>query len=67
MLTTANWTPMQKVKLDPFEQTVGADQKTALSMGGSFAYPSTAYIHNRNMLRIGQVIVLWRTVTQVGR
>ena len=67
MLTTANWTPMQKVKLDPFERTVGADQKTALSMGGSFASPSTAYIHHRTILRIGQGIVLCRTGAQVNR
>ena len=67
MLTTANWTQMQNVKLDPFEQTVGTDQKTALSMGGLCAYPSTAYIHNRTILRIGQGIVLCRTGAQVNR
>ena len=67
MLTTTNWTQMQNVKLDPFEQTVGADQKTALSMGGSFAYPSTAYIHKGTILRIGQGIVLCRTGTQINR
>ena len=65
MLTTDKWTQIQNVKLDPFEQTAGTDQKTALSMGGSLSSPSTAYIHNRTILRIGQGIVLCRTGTQV--
>ena len=67
MLTTDNWTQIQNVKLDPFEQIVGTDQKTALSIEGSLASPSTAYIHNRYILRIGQGSVLCRTGTHVNR
>jgi hypothetical protein len=67
VLTTDKWTQIQNVKLYPFEQTAGTDQKTALSMGGSYASPSTAYIHHRTILRIGDGIVLCRTGAQVNR
>jgi arylsulfatase len=52
------WTQVQNIKRDPFEQAVGEDQKTALSMGGAIAAPMTAYQYDWNMLPIGQMIAL---------
>jgi arylsulfatase len=52
--TPYHWTLVQNIKRDPFEQAVGPDQKTALSIGGALASPSTAYLYDWNMLPIGQ-------------
>ena len=51
-----NFTLVQNIKRDPFEQNVGVDQKSVMSMGGSLAGPVTAYIYNWNMLPIGQLL-----------
>jgi arylsulfatase len=53
-LVPYHFTLVQNIKRDPFEQAVGANQKTALSVGGALASPSTAYIYDWNMLPIGQ-------------
>src|SRR6516225_902198 len=53
-----HWTLVQNIKRDPFEQAVGTNQKTALSIGGALASPSTAYIYDWNMLPIGQQLWL---------
>jgi len=45
---------VQNIKRDPFEQAVGIDQKTALSIGGALGAPSTAFLYDWNMLPIGQ-------------
>ncbi len=57
-LTTFNFTLVQNIKRDPFEQSVGVQQKSALSLGGSLAAPMTAFIYDWNMLPIGQGIAL---------
>jgi arylsulfatase len=49
-----HFTLVQNIKRDPFEQAVGPDQKTVLSVGGALASPSTAYLYDWNMLPIGQ-------------
>jgi arylsulfatase len=49
---------VQNIKRDPFEQAVGLNQKTAMSIGGALAAPSTAYIYDWNMLPIGQQLWL---------
>ena len=41
---------------DPFEQNVGMDQKGLMSLGGSLAAPSTAYLYDWNLLPIGQML-----------
>ena len=51
-----NFTLVQNIKRDPFEQNVGVAQKSVMSMGGSLAGPVTAYIYNWNMLPIGQLL-----------
>jgi arylsulfatase len=48
------WAQVQNIRRDPFEQAVGEDQKSVLSIGGTLASPSTAYIYNWNMLPVGQ-------------
>jgi arylsulfatase len=53
-----HWTQVQNILRDPFEQAVGADQKSVLSVGGSLAAPSTAYIYDWNLLPIGQLLWL---------
>jgi len=51
-----HFTLVQNIKRDPFEQAVGPNQKTALSLGGSLAGPVTGYIYDWNMLPIGQLL-----------
>jgi len=53
-----HWTLVQNIMRDPFEQAVGTAQKTALSIGGALAAPSTAYQYDWNMLPIGQQLWL---------
>ncbi len=57
-LDTYSWTLINNIKRDPFEQAVGAWQKTAASMQGALAGPLTAYAYDWNILPIGQMIAL---------
>jgi arylsulfatase len=49
---------VQNIKRDPFEQAVGIDQKTAMSLGGALGGPLTAFQYDWNMLPIGQQLWL---------
>ena len=49
---------MQNIKRDPFEQAVGEEQKSVLSVGGALASPRTAFLYNWNMLPVGQQLWL---------
>jgi arylsulfatase A-like enzyme len=53
-----NFTLVQNIKRDPFEQAVGQDQKTAVGLGGALGGPVTAYVYDWNMLPIGQQLWL---------
>jgi len=53
-----HFTLVQNIKRDPFEQAVGIDQKTAMSIGGVLGSPSTAFIYDWNLLPIGQQLWL---------
>jgi arylsulfatase A-like enzyme len=53
-LIELHWTAVQNIKRDPFEQAVGQSQKSAQSIGGALAAPSTAYTYDWNLLPIGQ-------------
>jgi len=55
---TFGWAQVQNIRRDVFEQAVGEDQKSVLSIGGAIASPSTAYLYNWNMLPIGQQLWL---------
>jgi arylsulfatase A-like enzyme len=51
-----HFTLVQNIKRDPFEQAVGIDQKTAMSLGGALSGPVTAFQYDWNMLPIGQLL-----------
>nr|WP_026311867.1 arylsulfatase [Bradyrhizobium huanghuaihaiense] len=53
-----SWTQVVNIKRDPFETSVGSQQKTLFGMGGSIASPSTAYVYDWNLLPIGQQLWL---------
>jgi arylsulfatase len=53
-----NFTLVQNIKRDPFEQAVGEDQKTAFGYAGALAGPVTAFIYDWNLLPIGQQLWL---------
>ena len=55
---TYGWAQVQNIRRDPFEQAVGEEQKSVLSIGGALASPSTAYLYNWNMLPVGQQLWL---------
>jgi arylsulfatase len=57
-LVPFHFTLVQNIRRDPFEQAVGIDQKTAMSIGGALASPSTAFLYDWNMLPIGQQLWL---------
>ncbi|HSL79954.1 MAG TPA: arylsulfatase [Pseudolabrys sp.] len=60
-----HWTQVVNIKRDPFETSVGAQQKTLFGMGGAIASPSTAYVYDWNMLPIGQQLWLMHLETYV--
>jgi arylsulfatase len=53
-LVPFHFTLVQNIKRDPFEQAVGIDQKSAMSIGGALGGPVTAFQYDWNMLPIGQ-------------
>jgi arylsulfatase len=55
---TYGWTQIANIKRDPFEQTVGEEQKSVLSIGGALASPSNAYLYDWNLLPVGQQLWL---------
>jgi arylsulfatase len=57
-LTNFNFTLVQNIKRDPFEQAVGVEVKSAMGLGGALAAPATAFLYDWNILPIGQGIAL---------
>ena len=57
-LVPFHFTLVQNIKRDPFEQAVGIDQKSAMSLGGALGGPVTAFQYDWNMLPIGQLFWL---------
>jgi arylsulfatase len=55
---TYGWTQIANIKRDPFEQTVGEEQKTVMSIGGTLDSPSNAYLYDWNVLPVGQQLWL---------
>jgi len=53
-----HFTLVDDIKRDPFEQAVGIDQKSAMSVGGALAGPVTAFQYDWNILPIGQQLWL---------
>ena len=63
---TYGWAQVQNIRRDPFEQAVGEEQKSVLSVGGALASPSTAYLYNWNMLPVGQQLWLKELESYIG-
>ena len=59
-LTPFHFTLVQNIKRDPFEQAVGIEQKSAMSLGGALGAPATAFQYDWNMLPIGQQLWMKR-------
>src|SRR5262249_20199766 len=57
-LVPYHMTLVQNIKRDPFEQAVGQQQKSAMSLGGSLGAPMSAWQYDFNILPLGQQ--LWR-------
>jgi arylsulfatase len=57
-LVPFHFTLVQNIKRDPFEQAVGIDQKSAMSLGGALGGPMGAFQYDWNMLPIGQQLWL---------
>jgi arylsulfatase len=53
-----HFTLVDNIRRDPFEQAVGLDQKTAMSIGGALGGPITAFQYDWNMLPLGQQLWL---------
>jgi len=53
-----HWAQVDNIKRDPFETSVGDEQKTLFGMGGALAGPVSAYVYDWNMLPIGQALWL---------
>jgi arylsulfatase len=62
-LVPFHFTLVQNIKRDPFEQNVGIEQKSAMSLGGALGGPSTAYQYDWNILPIGQQLWLKHLMT----
>jgi arylsulfatase len=62
-LVPFHFTLVQNIKRDPFEQMVGIDQKSAMSLGGALGAPQTAFQYDWNMLPIGQQLWLGHLLT----
>jgi arylsulfatase A-like enzyme len=58
-----SWTQVVNIKRDPFETSVGNQQKTLMGVGGAISSPSTAYQYDWNMLPIGQQLWLMHLET----
>jgi arylsulfatase A-like enzyme len=57
-LVPFHMTLVQNIKRDPFEQAVGIDQKSAMSLGGAMGAPMTAWQYDFNILPMGQQLWL---------
>jgi hypothetical protein len=53
-----HWAQVNNIKRDPFETSIGDEQKTLFGMGGALAGPVSAYVYDWNMLPLGQALWL---------
>src|SRR4030095_10981326 len=52
-----HWAQVNNIKRDPFETSIGDEQKTLFGMGGALAGPVSAYVYDWNMLTIGPALL----------
>jgi arylsulfatase A-like enzyme len=60
-----HWTQVVNIRRDPFETSIGEQQKTLFGLGGALAGPVTAYVYDWNMLPIGQALWLRELQTYI--
>ena len=60
-----HWTQVVNIKRDPFETSIGEQQKTLFGLGGALAGPLTAYVYDWNMLPMGQALWLKELQTYI--
>ena len=53
-----HWTQVVNVKRDPFETSIGQQEKTLMGVGGALAGAVTAYQYDWNLLPMGQALWL---------
>ena len=61
-----HWTQVVNIKRDPFETSIGSQNKTLMGLGGAIAAPVTAYQYDWNILPIGQQMWLKELETYVN-
>ena len=61
-----HWTQVVNIRRDPFETSIGQQQKTLFGMGGAIASPSTAYVYDWNILPLGQQLWLRELETYIN-
>jgi arylsulfatase len=54
------------VKRDPFETSIGQQEKTLMGVGGALAGPVTAYQYDWNLLPMGQALWLQELETYIN-
>jgi arylsulfatase len=60
-----HWTQVVNVKRDPFETSIGQQEKTLMGVGGAIAAPVTAYQYDWNLLPMGQALWLKELETYI--
>ena len=60
-----HWAQVANIKRDPFETSIGDQQKTLFGMGGALAAPATAYVYDWNILPLGQSLWLQELETYI--
>ena len=60
-----HWTQVVNVKRDPFETSIGQQEKTLMGVGGALAAPVTAYQYDWNLLPMGQALWLKELETYI--
>ena len=61
-----HWAQVVNIKRDPFETSIGQQNKTLMGQGGAIAAPVTAYQYDWNLLPLGQALWLKELETYVN-
>ena len=61
-----HWTQVVNIRRDPFETSIGSQEKTLQGVGGALAGAFTAYAYDWNMLPLGQQLWLKDLETYVN-
>jgi arylsulfatase A-like enzyme len=60
-----HWTQVVNIKRDPFETSIGQQNKTLFGQAGALAGPVTAYVYDWNLLPLGQQLWLKELQTYI--